>query len=555
MLKELFANVPIARNFTPQELDATLTRDFISLIREKTSVDLGKGIPQLDAKKISEIVAVTKNACEKILASKIANMDMKKFIAISMLGKFMELLRHYPDPVTFFKIIQQNFTPAQIVTALSIYLNNADNLDWLTKFFCTNPQLFPIKNKKIRTIALYYRRIYSGGVERILSIMIPIYLSMGYRVVLFTDEYKPELEYPLPPPSHEGFKRIILEPRAQLIDRLAEFEKYFIAESVDLFIGHQHFSFPPILQILLSKLCGIKVLMQFHGYLTYYVFDYPKVFAYRLADALTTLTNMSKDFWKNLGMRAEFIPHPIIIDGAENFHGRDPKKFSNTILYVGRIAKANDKNTFAILPILKEVVKVIPNVKLKILGEVFNEEVFQQMKKFIAENHLESNVEFCGYHKDVGKFYEEADLILSTSPSEGWGLFIVESKFYELPLVLYELPDVELLRDGKGYIAVPQGDFRAAARAIVKILTDTELRCKMSAEARKSLQPFIDYDIAGAWQKVFDDLDNNTPIPPHNINAEKIQTLLLKEIWKEKFKNQVLTAQVNFLAAQLQQKK
>ena len=201
MLKELFANVPIARNFTPQELDTTLTRDFILLIREKTSVDLGKGIPQLDAKKISEIVAVTKNACEKILASKIANMDMKKFIAISMLGKFMELLRHYPDPVTFFKLIQQNFTPAQISAALSSYLNNADNLNWLTNFFRTNPQLFPTQNKKIRTVSLYYRRIYGGGVQRSLSIIIPIYLEMGYRVVLFTDEYKPELEYPLPPPT------------------------------------------------------------------------------------------------------------------------------------------------------------------------------------------------------------------------------------------------------------------------------------------------------------------------------------------------------------------
>ena len=554
MLKELFANFPITRNFTPQELDATLTRDFILLIREKTSVDLSKGIPQLDAKKTNEIVAVTRNAYEKILASKIANMDMKKFIAISMLGKFMELLRYSPDPVNFFKLVQQNFTPAQIVTALLSYLNNADNLDWLTNFFRTNPQLFPTKNKKIRTIALYYKRMYSGGVERILSIMIPIYLSMGYRVVLFTDEYKPELEYPLPPPCSE-FKRVILNPHAQLIDRLAEIEKKFAEESVDLFITHEHWRLPPVLHILLSKLCQLKFIVQSHNYFMTYTFDFKKVYAYRLADTLITLTNMSKDFWKNLGMRAEFIPHPIIIEGAENFHGRDAKNCSNTILYVGRIAKADDKNTFAILPILNEVVKIIPNVKLKILGEVFNEEVFQQMKKFIAENHLESNVEFCGYHKDVGKFYEEADLILSTSPSEGWGLFIVESKFYELPLVLYELPDVETLRDGKGYIAVPQGDFRAAAQAVVKILTDTEFRCKMSAEARESLQSFIDYDIAGAWQKVFDDLDNNTPIPPHNINAEKIQTLLLKEIWKEKFKNQVLTAQVNYLAAQLQQKK
>ena len=295
---------------------------------------------------------------------------------------------------------------------------------------------------------------------------------------------------------------------------------------------------------MLCKFGGIKNIVQFHVYLTHYVSDFRKAFAYRLADGLVTLTNMSKEFWKNFGLRTEFIPHPTIIEGGENFHGRNPKKCSSTILYVGRIAKAEDKNTFAVLPILNEVVKFIPNVKLKILGDIYSEEVFVQMKNFIAENHLEGNVEFCGYQTNVRPFYEEADVILSTSPSEGWGLFIIESKFYELPLVLYELPDVETLSDGKGHIAVPQGDFISAAQAIVAILTDTELRCKLSAEARESLQKFIDYDVAGAWRKLFTDVEKNAPIPPHNINDEKIQLFFLKKTWQAKAQFQALIAQL-----------
>ena len=85
-------------------------------------------------------------------------------------------------------------------------------------------------------------------------------------------------------------------------------------------------------------------------------------------------------------------------------------------------------------------------------------------------------------------------------------------------------------------------------------MTDTEFRCKLSAEARESIQPFIDYDIAGAWQKIFDDLDNDVPVPPHSVENEKIQTMLVKEIWQEKIKVHQLTAQVQYLAAQLQQK-
>ncbi|MBQ7629468.1 MAG: glycosyltransferase, partial [Selenomonadaceae bacterium] len=353
---------------------------------------------------------------------------------------------------------------------------------------------------------------------------------------------KPELEYSLPSNSR-FFSRITFKPVNNTLERFDHLYQYFKEYEVDIFISH-HVWYKPALQNIFSKLSSTKILMHFHHELNYHIFGLNSIFVYRLADGLISLSKTRKEFWKNYDVHSYYLPLPVPIEGAEHFHGRNPKKCSNTILYVGRIAKADDKNTFAILPILNEVVKVIPNVKLKILGEVYNEEVFVQMKNFIAKNHLEGNVEFCGYQTNVRPFYEESDVILGTSPTEGWSLFVIESKFYELPLVLYELPGVEFLSDGKGYIAVPQGDFRAAVQAILKILTDTDLRCKLSAEARESIQPFLDYDIEGAWKKIFDDLENDAPIPPHNIENEQIQTFLLKEIWKSKMQLQALIAQL-----------
>ena len=78
-------------------------------------------------------------------------------------------------------------------------------------------------------------------------------------------------------------------------------------------------------------------------------------------------------------------------------------------------------------------------------------------------------------------------------------------------------------------------------------MTDTKFRCKLSAEARESIQPFLDYDIAGAWQKVFDDLENDVPVAPHSLENEKIQTLLVKEVWEQKKIVQYLAAQINQL--------
>ena len=280
---------------------------------------------------------------------------------------------------------------------------------------------------------------------------------------------------------------------------------------------------------------GNKTIVQFHEDLPDFAFDFNNILLYALSDSLTSLSKTREKFWKNFAVRSYYIPNPMKFDDDENFQWYNSKKFSNTILWIGRVAY--NKNTIATLPIIHEVKKLIPNVKLKIVGDFEVPEVYEQMKKLIIENHLENNVEFCGYHKDVAPFYESADVMLSTSKAEGWGLSITESKFYELP-------DSELLRGGKGCEIVKQDDYKAAARAVVKILTDTEYRCTLSAEARESLQPFIDYDIVGAWKRIFDDLDNDSPVPPYDIENEKIQTFILNELLDQKLQVRKLSAQL-----------
>lgn len=49
-----------------------------------------------------------------------------------------------------------------------------------------------------KTVGIFYHRYFNGGVERVISQQIPIFLKLGYRVVLFTEQVCPEKEYPLP---------------------------------------------------------------------------------------------------------------------------------------------------------------------------------------------------------------------------------------------------------------------------------------------------------------------------------------------------------------------
>ena len=309
-------------------------------------------------------------------------------------------------------------------------------------------------------------------------------------------------------------------------------EEYINEYEPELFIGNMQWdNFSSDMQILFFKLSGVKVIMQFHEALELHARRYTALKIYRLADALIVLSREFEKFWKNFGVRSYYIQNPIFTGKTKNFHGRNSKENFKIILWVGNVTA--HKNPFAALQILNEIVKKIPDVKLRILGNIGEQELINQMKSFISANNLTENVEFCGYHENVEDFYKSADVMLATSPLEGFGLAIAEGKFYELPLVLYKLERNELLRDGKGYIAVEQKDFNGAAQAIVKILTDTNLRCKLSAEARESIQPFLDYDITGAWQRVFEDLENNSSIPSHDLLAESVQEFFVHELWQK----------------------
>jgi hypothetical protein len=123
---------------------------------------------------------------------------------------------------------------------------------------------------------------------------------------------------------------------------------------------------------------------------------------------------------------------------------------------------------------------------------------------------LDDNIAYCGHVTgDTSKMYENAAVHLVTSAYESFGMVIAEGKMNGIPLVLYKMPYLELLKDGKGYIAVENDDTKAAAEAIVNILTDRKLAERLSTEAKQSVQKFINFDYGEAWQNLIAGLTDN----------------------------------------------
>ncbi len=170
---------------------------------------------------------------------------------------------------------------------------------------------------------------------------------------------------------------------------------------------------------------------------------------------------------------------------------------------MGRIDSIQ-KNVFEIVPIMKELICIVPNAKLFVVGEADDEIVYKTLIEMIKENGLEEHICICGYSENVDEYYKKAAAILLTSRYEGFPMVLVESKCFGVPSILYNLSDLELLKDGKGFIAAPQGDYKAIAKYLAKVLKDDKLRNQLSYEARESIEEFATIDIGTLWKNVIE---------------------------------------------------
>lgn len=424
-----------------------------------------------------------------------------------------------------FDILAKYWNTTEIVSALC-RKHYADRAVIADKIYGADS--LKIKKKEIHTIGVFYHRMSIGGVQRVISILIPIYLELGYTVVLFTDEIDEENEYAIP----DEVKRILLPSSlrmkpAEYETRALEFEKYLKQYNIDV-MCYQAASSPKLLfDVMLMKMNNIPVIatsheVPFQNMLTMNVEMTRRPSVFKLLNRLTVLSTTDELYWRSLGINAVYIPNPI----TDNIVKRDLSMIEkNTILWIGRL-DTRTKRCLDVVDIVKYVTEEIPDAKLLMVGNEVTPSIKQDLMMKIEKLGVENNVILCGHTTDVDSYYRRAEIHLLTSISESFSMTIVESKQYGMPLVLYELPFAEICKDNRGFLCVPQGDKKKAAQCIVQILRDDTLKSKLQKDAQDSIISFVSqYDLKKMWSELFLNLyQEEQMVPDAGIN------LLLKSM-------------------------
>ncbi len=352
--------------------------------------------------------------------------------------------------------------------------------------------------KRIKTIGIFYYRMARGGVQRVISLLLPIYLSLGYKIVLFTDEVDLESDYDIP----SEIKRVKLPTSIGGIEyekRAPIFQKELEDNNIDLLFYHAAVAKDLLYEVLLTKTLGIPFVLTVHEMFSQSMVDsnlqiIARPYIYKLIDKVTVLSNTEKIYWNTFGIEAVYIPNPF-----DEFQVQEKEK--DYILWIGRL-EIRQKQYLHAIRIMREVVKFIPDAKMKLVGHEVTPGSMKSVMHEIKKWDLGNNIEVCKFQKNVNEFYERAKIHLLTSAFESFPMTIIESKSYGVPMILYDMPYLEILRGGKGYIAVKQDDIRGAALNVVELLSNEGKRSELGREALESIEGFKKQDLSILWQDV-----------------------------------------------------
>ncbi|MBQ8400335.1 MAG: glycosyltransferase, partial [Clostridia bacterium] len=147
--------------------------------------------------------------------------------------------------------------------------------------------------------------------------------------------------------------------------------------------------------------------------------------------------------------------------------------------------------------------EAVPDMRLRVVGSAPSQEEEEKIRSFLQKNGLSEYVILEGFQSNVAPFFQSASVLLWTASFEGAPMAMAEGKAFGLPLVAYDLANVDMVRQRKGMIVVPQKAAREAASHVIDLLLNVEKRRELGRQARESAEEMDAVDLGKVWDDIF----------------------------------------------------
>jgi len=214
-------------------------------------------------------------------------------------------------------------------------------------------------------------------------------------------------------------------------------------------------------------------------------------------DRLVVLTEKDREAWTELD-NVEVIPDPLSI-----WPSTISPQTSKRVLAIARYS--HEKGIDLLLQAWAKVEKVVSDWRLDVFGDG-DRSAYERM---IEELKIDrSRCLLHGRNNDVEREYVNSSLFVLSSRFEGFGMVITEAMVCGLPVVAFDCPwgPRAIIVDGEDGLLVQNGNVKALADALVRLMGDEHLRHSMAEAGVRNVQRFGLDSIAGRWKSLFESL-------------------------------------------------
>ncbi len=176
------------------------------------------------------------------------------------------------------------------------------------------------------------------------------------------------------------------------------------------------------------------------------------------------------------------------------------------LLFVGRAVP--NKKQEDLIKLLYFYRRIEPTARLILAGEGWLPAYDRWLRDLAHDLGLDDAVIFTGHvsQQDLVTYYRLADVYVSMSEHEGFGKPLIESMYFDVPVVAYKAAAVPYTLGGAG-VLVRHKDYEAIAELIHLICTDPALRERLLAGQRRRVQDFLEPHVKKQWQEILANLE------------------------------------------------
>ncbi|MCJ7508536.1 MAG: glycosyltransferase family 4 protein [candidate division Zixibacteria bacterium] len=264
-----------------------------------------------------------------------------------------------------------------------------------------------------------------------------------------------------------------------------------------------HWPFPlGIAGYLGAKACGGKLVLKFYSAELVFALKGPFFFKgllksiIRKADLIVAISSYTKnllyDFYSEI--KVEIIPPGFsVARRVSKPTERDYKK----ILFVGRLVERKG---------VEYLIRAMPLVagQLKVELDIVGDGDLRAKLEVLTDNlKLRDKVNFAGRVKDelLKEYYRDCDLFVlpaivdSKGDTEGLGMVLVEALSYGKPVIASAVGGiVDIVKDQKTGLLVPEKDEKALAQAIIAVLKNPSWAEKLASAGYQHIKKYFGWD-------------------------------------------------------------